>query len=116
MAVKLYFDVHIDRAIHEQLYLRGVDVLRAQDDSAATLSDEDLLARATTLGRVLFTHDIRFKALAQDWQRQGKSFAGLIFGNKLGVTIGAYVKDIELIAKASDPSDWGSVVQHLPYQ
>ena len=116
MAVQLYFDVHVDKAIHDQLRLRGVDVLRAQDDEADEFPDEDLLQRATDLGRVLFTQDLRFKALAEDWQRQDRNFAGLFFGNQLGVTIGTYVKDLELIAKASDPVDWAKGVLHLPFK
>lgn len=116
MPMKLYFDVHIDKAIHDQLKLRGVDVLRAQDDDAAEYSDEALLARATQLGRLVFTHDTRFKALAQDFQRTGRQFSGLLFGNKLRVTIGTYVKELELIAKASDPKDWLNAVEHLPLQ
>jgi hypothetical protein len=35
--MQLYFDVPIDKAIHDQLKLRGVGVLRAQDDDAAEL-------------------------------------------------------------------------------
>ena len=49
---------------------------------------------------------LRFKALAEEWQGAGKPFAGLLFGNQLGVTIGAYVKDLELIAKATDAAEW----------
>ncbi len=66
MPMQLYFDVHIDKAIHDQLQLRGVDVLRAQDDDAAELADEEVLERSTSLGRLLFTHDTRFKALAAE--------------------------------------------------
>jgi hypothetical protein len=33
----------------------------------------------------------------------------------LGATIGRFVQDLELIAKASDPADWVNVVEHLPY-
>ena len=69
MPMQLYFDVHIDKAIHDQLRLRSVDVLRAQDDDATELSDEDLLARSTSLGRLVFTHDTRFKSLALDWRQ-----------------------------------------------
>ena len=116
MPVQLYFDVHVDKAIHDQLRLRGVDVLRAQDDEAAQMTDEELLLRATGLGRIIFTQDIRFKALAESWQRQGKTFSGLLFGNQLGVTAGTYVKDLELIAKATDPTEWINVIQHLPYK
>jgi hypothetical protein len=116
MPVQLYLDVHVDKAIHIQLHRRGVDVLRAQDNGAAELTDEELLQRATDLGRVIFTHDTRFKALVEEWQGQGRTFAGLLFGNQLGVTVGTYVKDRELIAKASDPEDWLNVVQHLPFK
>jgi len=116
MPVQLYFDVHVDKAIHDQLHLRGVDVLRAQDDGAGEMTDEDLLQRATDLGRITFTQDVRFKAMAEAWQRQGKPFSGLLFGNQLGVTVGTYVKDLELIAKATDPAEWVNVIQHLPYK
>ena len=116
MAVQLYLDVHVDKAIHDQLRLRGVDVLRAQDNDAAEMADEELLQHATNLGRIIFTQDIRFRAMAEDWQRQGKAFSGLAFGNQLGVTIGTYVKDLELIAKATDPAEWENLVQYLPYK
>jgi hypothetical protein len=42
--------------------------------------------------------------------------AGLLFGNQLGVTIGTYIKDLELIAQATDPAEWMNVVQHLPFR
>src|SRR5947209_8100643 len=116
MPAQLYLDVHVDKAIHDQLRLRGVDVMRAQDDNAAQKTDEELLQHATELGRIIFTQDIRFKALAEDWQRQGKKFSGLLFGNQLGVTVGTYVRDLELIAKATDPAEWVSIIQHLPYK
>jgi hypothetical protein len=53
--------------------------------------------------------------LAEDWQRQGKSFAGLLFGYQLGGPIGQFVRDLELIGKASDPADWLNTVERLPY-
>jgi hypothetical protein len=116
MPVRLYLDVHVDKAIHDQLRLREVDVLRAQDDGAAELTDEDLLQRVTGLDRLLFTQDIRFKALAEQWQREGRPFAGLLFGNQLGVTVGTYVKELELIAKATEPAEWVGLIQHLPFK
>ncbi len=106
MAVRLYLDVHVDKAIHNQLRLRGVDVLRAQDDDAAEMQDDELLHHVTEVGRLIFTHGIRFKAMAEEWQRAGKPFGGLLFGNQLGVRIGTYVKDLELIAKATDAAEW----------
>lgn len=116
MPVPLYMDVHVPVAITEQLRRRGVDVLTAIEDGCATLPDDQLLQRSSALGRLIFTQDIRFKALAEQWQGQGRLFAGLAFGDQLGGTIGQYVKDLELIAKASEPSDWLNLVEHLPYR
>ena len=115
MAIALYMDVHVPQAVTEQLRRRGVDVLTAIEDASAELRDDELLERARLLGRVLFTQDIRFKALAEDWQRQGRPFAGLIFGHQLGGTIGQFVKDLELIALASESEDWQNIVEYLPF-
>ncbi len=114
MAVPLYLDVHVPQAIADQLRRRGVDVMTAIEDGCSTLPDDQLLERARALGRVLFTQDIRFRALAETWQRQGRPFAGLLFGHQLGATIGRYVADLELIAQASEPEEWTCQVGHLP--
>jgi hypothetical protein len=103
MTIALYMDVHVPQAITEQLRRRGIDVLTAFDDGTQQLPDDRLLVRVTELKRVLFTQDIRFRVLAETWQTEGKNFSGLIFGHQLGGTIGQFVKDLELIAKASEP-------------
>lgn len=115
MAIALYMDVHIPQSITAQLRRRNVDVLTAQEDDTLELPDDQLLERSTALGRVLFTQDIRFRAMAEDWQRQGKPFAGLIFGHQLGGTIGQFVKDLEFIAQASDPEDWQEMIEYIPF-
>ena len=107
-------DAHVHSSITEQLRRRSVEVLTAQDDGLDDLDDEQLLNRSTSLGRLMFTFDIRFKARAEDWQRQGRSFAGLIWGHPMRLTIGQMVLDPELIAKATDPADWENVVERLP--
>ncbi len=116
MAISLYMDVHIPQSITSQLRNRGVDVLTAFDDQAHELPDDQLLERSTQLKRILFTQDIRFRVLAETWQLQGKQFAGLIFGHQLGGTIGQFVKDLELIAQASEPDEWVNVVEYIPFK
>ncbi len=116
MAICLYMDVHVPQAITDQLRRRGVDVLTAIEDAANLLPDDQLLERATVLNRVLFTHDIRFRVLAQRWQQEAKPFAGLIFGHQLGGTIGQFVQDLELIAQASEPDEWRNVVEYIPFK
>jgi len=53
--------------------------------------------------------------MAQERQANGQAFSGLVFGHQLSGTIGKYVKDLELIAKASEPGGWLGVVEHLPF-
>ena len=76
MPVALYMDVHIAVAIAVQLRRRGVDVLTAIEDGKDRLPDEQLLEHTRILNRVLFTHDVGFRVLAENWQRQGRAFAG----------------------------------------
>jgi Domain of unknown function (DUF5615) len=115
MAIRLYMDVHVPQSITTQLRRRNVDVLTAQEDDTIKLPDEQLLERTTALNRVLFTQDIRFRARAEDWQRQGKAFGGLIYGHQLGGTIGQFVQDLELIAQASEPEDWSNRIEYIPF-
>lgn len=114
MPIALYFDVHVDHAMVGQLRLRQVDILTAQEDGADRLTDELLLERASQLSRPLVTHVIRFHAMAENWQHHSRPFCGLIFGHFMQVSIGQCVKDLELIAKATDPQDWVSAIVRLP--
>ena len=74
MPVGLYADVHVPRPVIIQLRSRGVDVLTATEENANELLDHQLLDLATSKNRVMVTQDIRFRVLAEDWQRIGKSF------------------------------------------
>jgi hypothetical protein len=62
----------------------------------------------------MVTFDVRFKALAEDWQRSGHSFTGLIYAHPLRISIGQLVRDLELIAKATERSEWVKRVDRLP--
>jgi uncharacterized protein DUF5615 len=57
MAIMLYMNQHVPRAITVELRLRGVDMITAHEDGADRTNDPELLDRASVLGRVLFTRD-----------------------------------------------------------
>ena len=116
MAIALYMDVHVPQSITEQLRRRDIDVLTAFEDATTELPDDQLLVRVSELQHVLFTQDIRFRVLAETWQIKGKQFSGLIYGHQLGGTIGQFVKDLELIAKASEPDEWSNVVEYIHFK
>lgn len=106
--------VPVRRAITEALRLRGVDVLTAQEDTAARLPDPDLLDRARRRERVLFSQDEDLLAEATRRQRTGAPFAGVVYAHQLRVNIGRCIRDLELIAKATEPGDWQNWVEYLP--
>jgi predicted nuclease of predicted toxin-antitoxin system len=67
-------DQHVHQVITNGLRERGVDVLTAFEDESSELADAALLARATELGRVLFTQDKDFLAIARTHQIRGVPF------------------------------------------
>jgi hypothetical protein len=114
MTIAFYMDEHVPRAITIGLRLRGVDVLTAQEDGRRNTPDADLLDRATALGRVVFTQDDDFLGEAR-WRRMtGQAFSGVIYVHQMRTTIGACVRDLELVAKAVDLADLENRVEYLP--
>jgi hypothetical protein len=114
MGAMFYMDVHIPQAVTEQLRRRNVEVITAIEDNRADSSDDQLLERSTQLVRVMVTFDVRFKALAEEWQRIGRPFAGLVYAHPLRISIGKLVRDLELIAKATERGELADKIEHLP--
>jgi hypothetical protein len=114
MPTPLYLDVHVPLAIAQQLRRRGVDAVHATEEGTNQLEDDALLELAMRQERVMVTQDIRFRVMAENWQREGKSFPGLFYGHQLAMSIGEWVADLELIAKATEAAEWANSVNHLP--
>lgn len=114
MSVSLCFDVHVPLDLAEQLRARGVDVLRAQDDGRSISTDEDLLARATALGRVLDTQDEDLLAIAANWIDRNATFAGLVYVHQNRLSLGQRVRDLHLVSECYDPEDMKNRIEFLP--
>lgn len=114
MSVALYMDEHVHSKITAALRSRGTDVLTAQEDGMDGRPDPQLLARATALARVVFTHDEDFLAIAAEWQQAARHFAGVVYAHELRLTIGECVRDLEVIAFAGEPRDFADRVEYLP--
>jgi len=107
-------DHHVERAITIGLRARAINVLTAYEDGADRLADGDLLERATTLGRVLFTRDDDLLIEASNRQRTGGHFRGVIYAHLQAVDVGTCLRELELIAKAGHPEDLLNRVEYLP--
>ncbi|MGA2737360.1 MAG: DUF5615 family PIN-like protein [Bryobacteraceae bacterium] len=107
-------DVHVRRAVTTALRLRSIDVLTAQEDGAGELDDDQLLQRATELGRVLVSQDADLlrEGARRLWEH--KDFSGIIYAHQLRITIGQMVEDIELIARATSQDEWRGRIEYLP--
>ena len=78
------------------------------------MPDPDVLDRAAVLGRVLFSQDADFLRETTRRLTAGIPFVGVIYAHQLHVPIGVYIRDLELIAKASDLDDLRDQITHLP--
>jgi predicted nuclease of predicted toxin-antitoxin system len=107
-------DHHVHAAITEGLRIRGVDCLTAEEDGSAELPDDQLLARALELDRVIFTMDVDFLDVTSQWLRIGRTFAGVVYARQLGITNGQTILDLDLMNQALDPPDIISTVERLP--
>ncbi|MEL7315604.1 MAG: DUF5615 family PIN-like protein, partial [Cyanobacteria bacterium J06559_3] len=93
---------------------RGVDVLTSQEDNRRGVPDPILLDRALQLERVMFSQDEDFIIEADRRQAEGINFAGVIHARQTAVSVGDCVRDLELIAKITEPEDHFNQIQYLP--
>ena len=114
MGVAFYMDQHVKNAITRGLRRRGVDVLRVQDDGHGRADDDVILDRAALLGRLVFTLDDDFLAIAHGRQVAGTPFVGVVYAKQRAVSIGTCVRDLELIAIVYELDDMANRVEYLP--
>jgi hypothetical protein len=107
-------DVHVPAAITAGLRHRGLDVLTSQEDGSDQWPDDRLLERAGELGRVLFSQDDDVLRVASAWQREARSFGGVIYAHQLSAGIGALVQDLELALTCCTRDELVSRVIYLP--
>lgn len=77
------------------------------------MSDDDLLARATGVRRVLLTQDADFLEIAARRQRQGIAFSGILFAPQ-GTPIGQPIEDAELCLTGMTADDFRNRLVYLP--
>jgi len=76
------------RALVHALRSRAVDVLTAKEAGLVQMADRDHLAYAASLGRTVFTFNVRdFALLHTEYSRAGRHHAGIIVSDQLQVGI-----------------------------
>jgi hypothetical protein len=113
MSLALYMDEQVQSAIALALVGRGVDVVSAQSDGMTSRPDVEILDRALTLRRVVFTRDEDFLREATYRQRQGRDFFGVIYAHQKLASIRQCIDYLELAALTSEPDDLRNRVQYV---
>lgn len=114
MSAGIYADHHVPSDVIRGLRLRHIDRLTAAEDGRRQVPDEVLLERATSLGRVLVSMDEDLLVITATWLATGQTFAGLIYGHQLSVSVGRMVVDIERIATKHSANELANRVFYLP--
>ena len=114
MSVAFYMDEHVHGSITLALRKKGIDVLTVQQDGMTSMADSGVLDRAAVLQRVVFTNDDDFLREATRRQKLGISFAGVIYGHPLRVTIRDCIEALEVIAGASEQHEHRDQIIYLP--
>ncbi len=89
-------------------------MLTAYEDSRARAPDDEVLRRATELARIVFTQDEEFLALAPQWNRSDRHFAGIVYSHQVRATIGQLVADLQLVVELMSPEEIRDTVVFLP--
>ncbi|NLF67981.1 MAG: DUF5615 family PIN-like protein [Candidatus Anammoximicrobium sp.] len=107
-------DPHVPAAVTRGLRRRGIDVLTTEEDQAADWDDEEILARATGLGRIVFTQDDDFLSIGRRGQVSGREFSEILYAHQLRITVGQAIADLALVAKIMTPEEMKNRIEFLP--
>lgn len=107
--LRFYLDENVPTAIATQLQSREIDVVTVRDLNLLGDEDDNHLQRATSMGRILCTHDSDFLQLATD----GLPHAGIVFGQQDKHYIGEWVKYLELMHSVYTPDEMVNTIEFL---
>ena len=83
MSLRLFVEEDVSPSVAAELRKRQVDALSVHGVNRTGLSDEDQLAFAPSQGHVPVTQNrADFQALGSAWRAQGRSHAGIVWGNE----------------------------------
>lgn len=115
--MRILLDAHVSsRHVGRRLVAAGHDVLALdQDETLASLADEDVLVFAAAQERIVITHNVRhYAALARSWAEARRSHAGIILVTLPHTAYGALLRRLEqAFATRPGQAEWIDRVEFL---
>lgn len=101
MALRFHLDEHISPAVAIGLRRRGIDTETTVEAGLRSAADVEHLDYALERGRVIFTHDDDYLALAAS----GRHHAGIVYCKQGSRTIGQMIEFLQLLHLCMTPED-----------
>jgi predicted nuclease of predicted toxin-antitoxin system len=106
--IRFHLDEHVAHAVAEGLRHRGADVTTTTDAGLLGADDSQQLAFVQATGRVLFTQDRDFLALAAAVEH-----LGIVYCDQNTRTIGQIVQGLELIWEVYEPEEMRNRIEFI---
>ena len=107
--IRFHLDEHVSNAVAKGLERLGIDVTTSSDAGLLGAADTEHIAYGLTQGRVIFTEDADFLALASS----GTEHAGLAYCHQNTRPIGHIVACLELIWASYEPAEMKNRIEFL---
>jgi len=115
MQIRLYFDEDAQRgSLTGSLRLRGVNVQTTNEAGMVGKSDEEQLEYATSVGRVIYSFNVRdFNALHTEWLIKEKSHGSIILAPQLRYSIGERMRRLLVIVSSLSAEQMQNRIEFL---
>jgi hypothetical protein len=80
----------------------------------ATAPDSAILERAAALGRILYTNDDDYFILNNEWARNGRVHAGIIYTHQKRLSVRQQIDALQLICEAMYAEESVGRIIHIP--
>jgi predicted nuclease of predicted toxin-antitoxin system len=107
--IRFHLDEHVAHAVADGLRRLGIDVTTSTEAGLLGAADADQIAYGMAQGRVIFTEDDDFLALAA----AGTAHAGLAYCHQNTHTIGQIIRGLELIWEVYEPDEMCNRIEFL---
>jgi predicted nuclease of predicted toxin-antitoxin system len=107
--IRFHLDEHVSHAVANGLRRLGIDVTTTTDAGLLGSGDPEQMAFGLAEGRVIFSEDDDFLALA----RSGQPHAGLAYCNQHTRSIGQIVGALELIWEVYEPDEMNGRIEFI---
>jgi predicted nuclease of predicted toxin-antitoxin system len=107
--IRFHLDEHVSHAVARGLQRLGIDVTTTTDAGMLGAGDPEQIAYGLVHGRVIFSEDDDFLALAST----GQPHAGLAYCHQRSRSIGQIIRALELIWEIYEPDEMANRIEFI---